>query len=276
MNITNAFLSPSLPPTTNHLDPRERARLMRSARKLGNVLGSTPQLLESEPAAATPIARLPIGPSPGRSGSIKSVSSFRQGSICSRASTPSLYSSSSTNSSVVSLALPPPHASCESLPEPRLYSTKHKKARKSKELPRPLVLRLNAVPLPPSDRRLPGLPPTPSTAVPTTPISPTTPVAPSPEETRRKRMAKLKRTLGENIPLDLVFPRHTRTSSSSPPRSPNRAGRHRNMSVDLGREAPQPSRSSRVWVTGTDKWVGEWNRKDIFEVQQQLRTLKGR
>ena len=49
------------------------------------------------------------------------------------------------------------------------------------------------------------------------------------------------------------------------------------MSVDFQQSEPASERrSSRVWVTGNGSWTGEWNRKDIREVQQQLRALRAR
>ncbi|KAG2342611.1 hypothetical protein BDR05DRAFT_1000623 [Suillus weaverae] len=48
---------PCPPPTTNILDSQQRMRLIRSARKLGAVMGTTPYLLEAD----VPITLLPIG-----------------------------------------------------------------------------------------------------------------------------------------------------------------------------------------------------------------------
>ncbi|KAH9943954.1 hypothetical protein B0H21DRAFT_469645 [Amylocystis lapponica] len=271
MNVTTTILHPTPPPTTNTLDARQRVRLIRSARKLGSVLGATPQLIEPQPSPPeVPIARLPFGPS-SRPGTPKSLLSHRRGSPAPSASpTPSLYASSA-NSSVASLVLPTPHGSCESLPEPRGYSSK---PRRSKELPRPLVLRLNAVPVSHSDPRVRVQPPSPSTATSVTtptPFTPTTPVPPSSAEARRRRMAKLQRTLGENVPHDLVFPAPTPASAPSTLSVP--ALGHHGRSPSLDDDLP-PARSSRVWVTGSSAWTGEWNRRDIREVQQQLRALR--
>ncbi|EPT00486.1 hypothetical protein FOMPIDRAFT_1060274 [Fomitopsis schrenkii] len=296
------------PPTTNTLDPRDRTRLVRSARKLGNVLGTTPQVVEQDPRPAN---LLPIGAASSTSRP-STPFSLRSNSPSSRPSTPgSIYSSSSTNSSMASLALPTPRTSSESLAEPaKGYSTT--RGRRSKELPRPLVLRLNAVPMPPNDWRAAhtrvhgaandyldapsdadALPPTPSTARSAScpPVTPTTPVPPTAVELRRKRMAKLTRTLGENVPLDLVFPTTPATSTPStaateraippPPQSAvtavERARRRRSMSVDMPQAAASvlaAPRNSRIWVTGGSLWTGEWNRRDISEVQNQLRRLR--
>lgn len=314
-----------VPPTNNALDARDRTRLVRSARKLGAVFGATPQLVEPDPLAR-PATLLPIGAAPSNSRPSTPFSlRTRSDSPASRPSTPgSFYSSSSTNSSMASLALPTPRTSSESLAEPTKGYSSTTRGRRSKELPRPLVLRLNAVPMPPNDRRagyahahaastdylnvdvnreMDTLPPTPSTARSAScpPATPTTPVPPTAAELRRKRMAKLTRTLGENVPVDLVFPTAPATASAStstlaPPSSAateralppapqsavtavERARRRRSMSVDVSQAAAAAAvlaapRNSRIWVTGGSLWTGEWNRRDIREVQNQLRRLR--
>ena len=70
---------------------------------------------------------------------------------------------------------------------------------------------------------------------------------------------------------------YARTATTKPKTRP-----HRSMSVDFATQQPSAdgalpaARSSRVWVTGNKMWRGEWNRKDIREVQKQLRSLKAR
>ncbi|KAI0354161.1 hypothetical protein OH77DRAFT_1426606 [Trametes cingulata] len=356
---------PPPPPTTNTLDARQRARLIRSTRKLGAVLGTTPKLAEHDSPHASP-SLLPIGakhpharaPSPRKT---SAYAKRRQGSVFELPPHTVYDSASSASSSVTSLSLSRTSLesvtsveSTVSLPATKSFSrhVREKSRSKGKQapLPTPLVLRLNAVPLPPSDPRL-LLPVTPDSSGTLTfaqssassssarspamlPTTPTTPSTPTVTETRRKRLAKLKRTLGENVPAELVMPfRSTPSSSSSrarqspptsestlsPPPPPQsytpppfpqtpRAGatmprprpqpgkgkgnRRRSMSVgfqpqqtqsapahvvnagseDEGEERP----SSRVWVTGAGTWRGEWNRRDIREVQQQLRALRAR
>ncbi|RPD53693.1 hypothetical protein L226DRAFT_455542 [Lentinus tigrinus ALCF2SS1-7] len=395
---TNMYFN-APPPTFNTLDTRQRTRLIRSTRKLGAVLGTTPQLVESE---------CPISPEKTPTFSPRRDRKRRQGSIFEFP--PSAgpfrynYDSPSASSSASSLALPrtsidsdASDASTHSLPAlpmPKSFArhVREKSRGKGKHtaLPTPLVLRLNAVPLPPSDPRI--QPTTPDTAAtlktatltaststptpsypylpltPTTPHTPGTPTTPTVTETRRKRLAKLKRTLGENVPPELIMPfRSARTPSSQrpspvdPPPAPQTLSppalsalhpalhpyshhqeharsrpppvkaqrtvpfvrpakeqqqRRRSVSVDfkhgvmspaLFAPAPAPkegalghSRSpsafrmtsprraarererereqsveERVWVTNNNgTWTGEWNRKDIREVQQQLRNLK--
>ncbi|KAL7277931.1 hypothetical protein ACG7TL_007879 [Trametes sanguinea] len=346
MSPTVLYAHPSLspPPTFNTLDARQRARLVRSNRKLGAVLGATPQLEEQLLPAPSPV--LPIGgPAGGRRSPARKTSAYakrRQGSIFELfplGSPSSVYdSSSSAASSVSSLSLSRTSLesttsvdSASSLPQSKSFTrhVREKSRSKGKQapLPTPLVLRLNAVPLPPSDPRVQP-PITPDTSATLTfasstaynansmlPVTPTTPLTPTVTETRRKRLAKLKRTLGENVPIELVLPlRSARqpSASSSPttppsatkpssypvtPRSseklqlpqatlprpakqerqPQKTSRRRSMSVDFQQaEPPSERRSSRVWVTGNGSWTGEWNRKDIREVQQQLRALRAR
>ena len=360
--LTATYYAP--PPTFNTLDGRQRARLIRSTRKLGDVLGTTPLLVEEEYDLRH--KPLPISP-PSRD------RKRRQGSIFEfpppSGPYPYNYASSSANSSVSSLALPRSSLdsnqsdasahSASSLPTPKSFSRHVREKSKGKRtpLPTPLVLRLNAVPLPPSDPRV--QPPTPDTgatltpsnllsvphttglSLPVTPTTPRTPSTPTVTETRRKRLAKLKRTLGENVPAELIMPvnrlvrpnstspihppaapqdntpparsavprpQHPRTQKKSVPppsaaRAPAKTSRRRSMSVDLSaRPTPPPPPSVKAarpraharspshsppvtsprsdadaaggWVTGASSWTGEWNRKDIREVQSQLRNLR--
>ncbi|KAH9846875.1 hypothetical protein C2E23DRAFT_872105 [Lenzites betulinus] len=340
MNAPTTFASRPLPPTSNFLDARQRTRLIRSTRKLGAVLGTTPQLLEHESPAPSP----PLLPIAGRSASPRKTSAYakrRQGSVFelppptaaafydSGSSSDASSSGSSLSLSRSSLDSTTSVESTASLPPTKSFTrhVREKSRSKGKQtpLPTPLVLRLNAVPLPPSDPRLlqPVTPDTTATlsaysrAGPMLPTTPTTPVTPTATETRRKRLAKLKRTLGENVPTELVLPfrsaasRQPAVSPTTPPGAPTTprartapqatlprppppprvpGPRRRSMSVDFARGAaplptPEPAgmlsppperRSSRVWVVGNGTWTGEWNRRDIREVQSKLRTLRVR
>lgn len=89
-------------------------------------------------------------------------------------------------------------------------------------------------------------------------------------------MAKITRTLGENVPQELVF--RVAAAQACRPRAISNARRTRNRrSMSLTSVQPQ------VWSTGPAPsqhsqamWVGEWNRRDIGDVQKQLRGLKAR
>ncbi|KAM6503084.1 hypothetical protein JOM56_000027 [Amanita muscaria] len=179
------------PPTINSLDASQRARLVKSARKLGNLLGATPHVLD-------PDLLLPVPP---------------------RGKCNDLYRSSSAASSTSSFEDKPeyPETSVLIPTHPELSQNRRWRTRpKSAYLARPLVLRLRTIPTP--------LPP--PIFMPS-PLSPAeedaiSPIEPAQNAIRRKRMAKLTRTLGENIPPELIFPKnqprlsqHQRFPSSS-------------------------------------------------------------
>ncbi|KIL59100.1 hypothetical protein M378DRAFT_278039 [Amanita muscaria Koide BX008] len=210
------------PPTINSLDASQRARLVKSARKLGNLLGATPHVLD-------PDLLLPVPPRGKCNGQLD------------------LYRSSSAASSTSSFEDKPeyPETSVLIPTHPELSQNRRWRSRpKSAYLARPLVLRLRTVPsLPAMDARV-GKPPssaftstrTDAAEIPTplpppifmpSPLSPAeedaiSPIEPAQNAIRRKRMAKLTRTLGENIPPELIFPQnqprlsqHQRFPSSS-------------------------------------------------------------
>ena len=236
---TTTTLQP--PPTFNTLDPFQRARLIRSTRKLGKVLGTTPILLE--PTETCDFRELlPIGPKsypssrsnspvPSRSAAFKQ--SRRQGSLFNiplgsnpnfnNLSTTSLASQLSTSST----------SSTTALRETKGFSSR--RTRRA-DTPPPLILQVNTVPVAPSDPRLPpsnaasssknqvSRPPLSAStnvaplqrsrsssgassiaAIPT-PLTPSFRFqAPTMPEMRRKKMAKLTEKLGENVPPELVF-----------------------------------------------------------------------
>ncbi|KAK0480672.1 hypothetical protein IW261DRAFT_1419026 [Armillaria novae-zelandiae] len=136
-----------------------------------------------------------------------------------------------------------------------------------------------------------------TTALPTLPgpLSPVSPVR-KPDE-RRRRMAKLARTFGENVPPELVAPvppRRRRRSTLAPmpafdeevsektpllsrstsvraaPKTPVVKDEVRAHSVDEGERS-----RSLYWGRRKEKdWSGEWNRRDRDDVLMQLRALK--
>jgi len=276
--MTLGYLPP--PPTSNHLDFDQKSRLMKSTRKLGQVLGTTPYLVET--SSELPITLLPIGPrtssptpSTSSNSSIESTRSIKrsrhQGSIfehspivrSASSSASSLSLSGDTFSSSVDLS------SAHSAPV----------SRRSKDInrPPPLVLHLNPVVVSPDDHRIrkPQLSGGPTPLAPVVddfPMSPMTPTSNASyhqkkeADAKRKKMSKVNRTFGENVPTELIFPTLTNPSPSftSRPAAANR--NRRSMTVS----------SAQVWCTGTQAWVGEWNRGNIREVQAQLRQLKAR
>ncbi|KAJ3555901.1 hypothetical protein NM688_g2324 [Phlebia brevispora] len=257
------------PVTSNKLNASQRARLMRSTRKLGALLGTTPRLADPEPIPIKlPLSRSSIDScsSYGRESDVAHDHSLYASYTSSAAMKMSpIYASPYANSSVASIPIPPPQSSMDVLPTPKSFSSK---ARRSKEAPRPLVLRYNTVTVDADDIRVP-MSPFIASAVPEC-VTPATPSTPTEAEIRRKRMAKLNRTFGENVPPEFVF-----TSAAPTPRAANVSQKMQTQEVVI---TPPPRRSSRVWVTGNSagNWIGEWNRRDIREVQQKLRALKAR
>ncbi|KAF7791155.1 hypothetical protein EIP86_002166 [Pleurotus ostreatoroseus] len=268
--------STTLPPTHNFLDNRQRNRLVRSTRKLEAVLGTSLRLAEPEKTDTSLVTmHSTIEPRPAAS------------------------------SRRVSLI---PAASVASVEQPLRKRCSMKlrcmaKRRTTSGVPGPLVLRLDTLPrmAEPCQPPSPSTPTTSSTAslaspstpstpnTPSTAQTPTTPSLPSAAELRRKRIAKLSRTLGEIIPPHLIEPcaEAPKTAGFPIPRLPlspiaalprPRGRAKRSMSMDYGRRgAPsmaRPSTDDEPWRTVQKTWVGEWNRTDIREVQDQLRTLR--
>lgn len=308
--------STTLPPTHNFLDNRQRNRLVRSTRKLEAVLGTTLRVAEPEKTDTSLFAmHSAIEPRLAASSRRRNISyseakwSRRHASICSHPDSPELiYTSPSFANSGVSL-IPATGVANVEQPLRKRCSMKLRgmAKRRTTSVPGPLVLRLDALPrLADSCQRLsPSTPTTSSTAslpspcTPSTPSTPntpstiqtpTTPSLPSAAELRRKRIAKLSRTLGEIIPPHLIDPsvEVPKTAGVSIPRLPlspiaaplarPRSRAKRSMSMDYGRRsAPSmtlPSIEDVPWRTVQKTWVGEWNRADIIEVQNQLRTLR--
>lgn len=278
MTTSTTVLYPTPTPTANTLNHYQRSRLLKSTRKIGDVLGTTPYLLES---SELPVNLLPVGPKKQSGKSFK-----RQGPLFSHSassSTSSFGSDSSVSSPSLSFAaLPLSNGSSEvlSMPRPGFSDIKHGRA---KDAPTPLFIHLNAVPVSPSDSRFADpLPPTPSGTTPCTAtqfIFPPTPGTPTfdQSEVNRKRMAKLTRYLGEAIPPHLIYDSSKKDSTPS-------ARKRRSLSVggidtvpELGFSQhkpavicnPKPKSEGRLV-----SWVGEWNRDDIKEVQKKLRALK--
>ncbi|KAJ7307805.1 hypothetical protein DFH08DRAFT_900682 [Mycena albidolilacea] len=167
-----------MPPTSHTLPDAQRRRLMRSTRKVGALLGETPRVV---PTALTPLQSFTMGHS--RSRSTTGTESKRSGRW--------LGTASDTVSRASSLRLGRKAAVAET------------DASGAQPIVRPLLIL--SLPMPgtfsPAERTFPS--PSPRDASDLT--SPTTP-SPTADTTRRLRMAKLVRTLGENVPTELVFP----------------------------------------------------------------------
>jgi len=273
--MTLSYLPP--PPTSNHLDFNQKSRLIKSTRKLGQVLGTTPYLLETP--SELPITLLPIGPrtaSPAPSTtssfeSIKSIKRFRrQGSIFQKST---IVHSASSSTSSLSL---PGNMSSSSLDLPCTHTTSVGRRSRDANRPPPLILHLNPVVVSPDDHRIvkSQLSPSPTPLAPAFDDFPMSPTTPTPDtfllqkeaDAKRRKMDKINRTFGENVPTELVFPTLLNRRPSFTSRSATITRKRRSMTVG----------STQVWSTGTQGWVGEWNRGNIQEVQVQLRQLKAR
>lgn len=209
---------PVPPPTVNNLDAQARTRLLRSTRKLGVVLGATPFLVEvTSPTASS--NSVPITP--------RTKAYRREGRFFGHSPSSSISSDSDWDDSFLAMdargtsletSLPPLSVSL-SIESPT--KTKSSKSASKKPLAQPLLLRLRSVPIAPArsttqKKAIRPLPPTPLS--PAFSYNSTSIEGDSPDkerDARRKKMAKLTRTLGENIPPELVFPTPPSSSRSS-------------------------------------------------------------
>ncbi|KAI0002443.1 hypothetical protein BJV74DRAFT_815843 [Russula compacta] len=287
------------PPTTNKLDAAQRARVIRSSRKLGAVLGTTPFLLEScgSTVAATlhPASRYHdahLLPLPSH---VKLHHRECSVSEETRASSESLplfalsRSSSSSKESLLSMSEP----STEELPVPLVIAARSKSPGGTS---RPIIL-LNPAPMSSSDSRVQNTSLSPLAPYADEPSTPTSPVELSRTEIRRRKMARVVRTLGENVPPELVF----HSSDADSPRNAlaptamllesrsvlvkrSTTKSHRRRSASLGSSPPwqqlsdplAPVFSSSSRAPEDQRWVGGWNRRNITQVQRELRTLRRR
>ncbi|KAG6876673.1 hypothetical protein C0993_001327 [Termitomyces sp. T159_Od127] len=170
------------PPTVNHLGRRERMRLVQSNRKLETVLGAAPYYLEDAHTSHFDTPKV----------------SRRGGRVFDH----SPVSPSSTFDSKAGKSL---HLN------PLRFAPKPKQGPRTLELSRPLLLCLRSVPGSPSDNRASRSSSRCPSLASASSLSPTFAVElqklqAGSMQNRRKKMAKLTRTLGENIPPELVFP----------------------------------------------------------------------
>jgi len=161
---------------------------------------------------------------------------------------------------------------------------------------RPIIL-FNSEPLPSSDPYAQPTPLSPLSPNADVPITPTTPIEPSRAEARRRKMARVVRTLGEKVPPELVFrpsdvdkvenspvPTATLLERRSTSRLRSNPKGHRRRSASVGSsthwqrlvEMPAPVFSSGAKAPADQRWVGEWNRRNIVQVQRELRALRTR
>jgi len=109
-------------------------------------------------------------------------------------------------------------------------------------------------------------------------------------------MARVMRTLGEKVPPELVFQASDKDGLENDPesttmlvdtrpvsrtRSPaTKTNRRRSASVGSSTQwqrlldLPAPVFSSGAKAPDDQRWVGRWNRRNIGQVQRELRALK--
>ncbi|KAI9441472.1 hypothetical protein H4582DRAFT_1932888 [Lactarius indigo] len=283
----SSMTSVALPPsTTNKLDSVQRTRVMRSSRKLGAVLGATPFLIESNGCSIT--ATLHTASSKPENDHVRVESPMqikRHRRQCSIVEEPLIHSELSPFAASKESLLTMSESSIEEIP---MLSAK---SRRSADAPRPLVLCLNSAPLssPDSDVLLQSIPLTPLSAKTEVPPTPTTPIEPSRAEARRRKMARVVRKLGED-PSDADWPETTQAQTTTKLVSSRSISRsrstksHRRRSASLGSnsqwqrilELPAPVFSSSARAPEDQRWVGAWNRRNIAQVQRELRALRRR
>ncbi|KAJ7325863.1 hypothetical protein DFH08DRAFT_886315 [Mycena albidolilacea] len=174
--------------------------------------------------------------------------------------------------------------------DPSSFTPSHPTKQKHAKLPP------RSLPLPPSDARpllyirVPDAPPDPE--LPTPAPSPTLTVflnlrsaTARDDTTRRRRMAKLRRTLGANVPTDLVFPpentndiRYRRLTSRTLPQAPDRKSRAESKRMSIASNSSRGKRASRA-QTETDPisrgWVWVGKREDIpVDVQARIKRSR--
>ncbi|KAJ6541214.1 hypothetical protein DFH09DRAFT_1282794 [Mycena vulgaris] len=177
-----ATTTATLPPTTHSVPKSQRVRLMRSTRKLSAVLGITPFLVDPREPARVSL----LEPAPERPTTITSVLSVDSSLPAERERDPA---------ALVPAATP--------------ASTR-----------RPtLLLRINTIPPRGRPRAASQAWGRPASSAGLSPASPDGSSAVGPLDevlaARRKKVARLARTLGESVPLELVFPTPRPTLASA-------------------------------------------------------------
>ena len=270
----------------------QRARVMRYSRKLGAVLGTTPFLLEScgstVPATLYPASRHSSTRSHARRHHHRQRPDFDDQPRASSESSP-LPFSSTASSSKDSLLSTSGTSSAESV-VPVVIATK---SHSPGATPRPLIF-LDTVPLS-SDTRVQATPRLTRSTVSDVPSTPSTPKQLSATEARRRKMARVMRTLGEKVPPELVFQASDKdglennsvsttmlldTRPVTRTRSTTQGNRRRSASVGSSTQwqrlldLPAPAFSSGAKAPDDQRWAGEWNRRNIGQVQRELRALR--
>ncbi|KAI0674364.1 hypothetical protein C8Q78DRAFT_928819, partial [Trametes maxima] len=252
MAATGVIRFPPPPPTRNELTTEQRAKLIRTNNKLGQVLGSTPHVLDityrvqrPRPVEPTPVSEPPVSArNPFRTHSRrKSLPKVDMEAL--RASSPSSVSTSSSSSSRKSTS------------SVRSRSDKEHSWRSPYPMQHPPLLKLST-PSPsrkPNLETIPGSPPFDKLA---TSIDPPSFSIPSDAALRREKMRRLRKKLGDNVPSDLVF-------GPSPPESES------DSEEDSPLITSPTSRLSREWLlVDYDKKLPEEPRVFVPVVERPL------
>ncbi|KAM6501482.1 hypothetical protein JOM56_004496 [Amanita muscaria] len=292
-----------LPPTTNSLDASQRARLLKSTRKLTDVLGATPHVLDTDLVLLQPAT----------------APSTTQNTPARRKRQGILYASpNAASTSFISLLEtddPDCHYNALHRQASERSSDRKQRCRRKSTMDRPLVLRLH--PLNSLSDSLPQHSASynirlsvASVASPLTPLFSTASPTIAPDGTdpddvesklRRKRMVKLTRTLGENIPSELLLSQCSRGRSSDEQErnvrqkisTDTKKDRRRSNSLivpthpfpirttSLARSAsatvPKAQRhQSHHHRRAESEWNGEWNIEDAEKRAKALRNLRCR
>lgn len=198
-----AIVFPRPPPTYNTLSPAQRAQLLRSNAKLGQILGSMPHVLDDTPDGAPPAALpAPAHCADAPAGVARAPPQLRARSLDSARPGPSHAAS----------AHAPARASTDGASGARAAPGHSEKAWRARFPARkPPMLRVGKIP---ALAPVPGSPAaaadnaTHTVAVDGPGGSPRDPTfaIPSAAALRRRKMRKLAKTLGEGVPVHLVFP----------------------------------------------------------------------
>ncbi|CCM03444.1 uncharacterized protein FIBRA_05577 [Fibroporia radiculosa] len=193
---------PPPPPTRNNLTAEQRAQLMRSNKKLGQVLGSTPHIVDFSLQSVPLHVNIPARRSDDilRSNSLKShtraksLPQIDENSEGERSSSPASPRPSSSRSSRSSSK-----NSIHSVDSERAWRTPYHPAQ------RPPLLKLFPADTTPTSMPEALFATEAERSFPDSPTAPTFDIA-SEASLRMRKMRRLTRKLGEGIPIELVFP----------------------------------------------------------------------
>ncbi|KAJ7149126.1 hypothetical protein C8R46DRAFT_1359116 [Mycena filopes] len=264
MSYPTKIAFPCPPPTTNSLTSQQRSQLLRTTQKLGRLLGSTPALIEESDAMPSMLPlnlqRLAVPlhiqlssvysdedhglyPSPSSdsgSGSERSspTSSLKRSSSLSSQHSYSTRSGTPTTTKSVHVndAWPAerPFLRIRAQAAPGLEAIPQSPPPYSADAPQSHHTSFTIRPAPAA--RYPAGPPAPAFTM------------PSQNSVRRAKMDKLRRTLGDGVPLGLVFPERSPTGSSDS----DLDAEEEEEAAAPRRRAPQPQRIR----TARDSLVG--------------------